>query len=250
MSSMLLPEAVRTGEIAYAFEPGRRQASICGRAENPTTDRWIANWSTGGMWRQVLRRVWVFAFAVLLMGSAYYTAAALVSKGGPEGGAPTLDGLDFVRSSRPAEYRAIEYLKERADADTVMVEAVGEWFDAGLVSRSTGVPTIVNWPHHQKQWRGVTVVLDPAGRDPADACDEMGPEKASTYLTCRELDVARIYQTSDVEEARNLLARYDVDYVYVGPREREQYGEDGLAKFDSFMATAFSDDDVVIYRAR
>ena len=207
--------------------------------------RWIANWSTGGMWRQILRRAWVFTFAALLIGSVYYSAAALVSKGEPGGRAPTLDGLDFVRTSRPAEYRAIEYLKERANADTVMVEAVGEWFDAGLVSRSTGIPTIVNWPHHQKQWRGVTVELDKT-----DGCEETDPEKASTYLTCRELDVARIYQTSDVEETRNLLALYDVDYVYVGPRERAQYGEDGLAKFDSFMATVFSDDDVVIYQVR
>ena len=211
---------------------------------------WVSNWSAGGMWRQVFRRVWVFTFAALLIGSVYYSAAALVSKGGSEGGTPTLDGLDFVRDSRPAEYRAIEYLRERADTDTVMVEAVGEWFDAGLISRSTGIPTIVNWPHHQKQWRGAAVELDPARQDPADACDEMGPERASTYLACRELDVARIYRTSDVEEAGNLLARYDVDYVYVGPRERAQYGEDGLAKFDSFMATVFSDDDVVIYQAR
>ncbi len=211
---------------------------------------WVANWSTGGAWRQVLRRVWVFTYAALLIGSIYYSAAALVSKGDPEGKTPTLDGLNFVRSSRPPEYRAIAYLKERADANTVMVEAVGEWFDAGLISRSTGVPTIINWPHHQKQWRGVTVELERTGQAPADACDELGPEKASTYLACRELDVARIYQTSDVEEARNLLALYDVDYVYVGPRERAQYGEDGLTKFDEFMATVFSDGDVVIYRVR
>ena len=206
--------------------------------------RWIANWRAGGAWRQILRRAWAFTLTTLLIGAVYYSAAALVSKGDPEGRALTLDGLGFVKSSRPAEYQAIQYLRDNADASTVMVEAVGEWFDAGLISRSTGVPTIVNWPHHQKQWRGAAVELDPA-----DACDEMGP-KASAYLACRELDVARIYQTSDVEEAGNLLARYDVDYVYVGPRERTQYGEDGLAKFDRFMATVFSDDDVVIYQVR
>ena len=148
---------------------------------------WVANWSAGGVWRQVLRRVWVFTYAVLLIGSIYYSAAALVSKGEPEGRTPTLDGLNFVRNSRPAEYRAIDYLKERADANTVMVEAVGEWFDAGLMSRSTGVPTIVNWPHHQKQWRGVTVELDLAGQNPADACNELGPEKASTYSSMQRV---------------------------------------------------------------
>ena len=211
---------------------------------------WVVNWRPGGIWRQAFHRVWVLTFAALLIGSFYYSTAALVSKGNPEGRSPTLDGLDFVRRSRPAEYRAIEYLKERADANTVMVEAVGEWFDAGMVSRSTGVPTIVNWPHHQEQWRGVTVELDSAGQYPAEVCEKMDPKEASVYLACRELDVARIYQTSDVGEARNLLARYDVDYVYVGLRERTQYGEDGLAKFETFMATVFSEDDVVIYQVR
>ena len=53
-----------------------------------------------------------------------------------------------------------------------------------------------------------------------------------------------------IEEAQNLLAKYDVDYVYVGPREREKYGTEGLAKFAStdFMEKVFSRDDVAIYR--
>ncbi|MCH7745437.1 MAG: hypothetical protein IIC84_05105, partial [Chloroflexi bacterium] len=58
------------------------------------------------------------------------------------------------------------------------------------------------------------------------------------------------YQTQDVEEARNLLTKYDVDYVYVGPREVSKYGEDGLIKFPIFMDTVFIQDDVVIYRLK
>ena len=46
-----------------------------------------------------------------------------------------------------------------------------------------------------------------------------------------------------------LLARYGVDYVYVGPRERDLYGEQGLGKFSSFMETVFSEGGVVIYHA-
>ena len=65
-----------------------------------------------------------------------------------------------------------------------------------------------------------------------------------------EQDVARIYETRDPLEARNLLAKYDVDYVYVGPRERSKHGEDGLAKFPDFMDSVFSQDNVEIYRVR
>ena len=62
--------------------------------------------------------------------------------------------------------------------------------------------------------------------------------------------MARIYQTQSAEEARNLLTKYDVDYVYVGPRELSKYGEYGLVKFPIFMDTVFSQDDVVIYRMK
>ena len=89
--------------------------------------------------------------------------------------------------------------------ESVIVEAVGEWSESGLISRSTGVPTVFNWPGHEIQWRGST-----------DAFDG------------REQDVATIYQTLDEEEAGNLFAKYDVDYVYVGPRERSKYGDEGL----------------------
>ena len=57
-----------------------------------------------------------------------------------------------------------------------------------------------------------------------------------------------IYETQDIRTAENLLSVYDVDYVYVGPRERRTYGTGGLAKFDEFMVRVFSNDDVVIYR--
>ena len=90
---------------------------------------------------------------------------------------------------------------------------------------STGIPTVLGWPGHELQWRG-----------------------SSEPFEGREQDVATIYQTKDVEEAKTLLAWYRVDYVYVGPRERESYGEDGLGKFSSFMDTVFQQDAVTVYR--
>ena len=51
-----------------------------------------------------------------------------------------------------------------------------------------------------------------------------------------------------MDQAKNLLAKYRVDYVYVGNREREQYGEEGLGKFSEFMDTVFDDGGITIYR--
>ena len=178
-------------------------------------------------WTRALTTLWAGVFIVLLAGSLYYPPAAAAGKGDLFEGDPTLDGLAFVAQSRRAEYEAIKFVKSNAGQDSAILEAVGEWFDAGLISRSTGVPTVFNWPGHQIQWRGTTEKFDG-----------------------RSEDVARIYQTSSFQEAKSLLSSYDVEFVYVGPRERQKYGTDGLAKFSLFMETVFSQDDVVIYRIK
>ena len=178
-------------------------------------------------WPRSLTTAWAGVVVVLVAGALYYPVAAAVSKGAPFGSGATLDGLAYVASSRPAEYEAIAFVRDNVDPDAGIVEAVGEWFDAGLVSRSTGVPTIFNWPGHEIQWRG-----------------------SADKFEGREADVARIYQSQDPNEVRNLLAKYDVEYVYVGPRERERYGAEGLGKFRSFMETVFSRDGVDIFRLR
>ena len=66
----------------------------------------------------------------------------------------------------------------------------------------------------------------------------------------REQDVADIYQSVDWSEAATLMDQYNVEYVYVGPRERTKYGSEGLKKFGEHMDTVFSRDDVAIYHIR
>ncbi len=168
--------------------------------------------------------LWAGVFVALAVASLYYAPAALASKGGPFGGGATLDGLTFVH---PDEREAIDYLRANAPSGAGIVEAVGEWSDAGLISRSTGIATIFNWPGHQIQWRGSTEKFDG-----------------------RAEDVALIYESSDADEAAILLRKYDVDFVYMGPRERSTYSGEGLEKFDAFMDKAFERNSVVIYKVR
>ena len=176
--------------------------------------------------RRAMTTLWAVAFAALLLGALYYAPAAAASKAGPPGGQPTLDGLAYLRYGSEAELDAIEYLRENA-ADSVILEAVGEWHDAGLISRGAGVPTPLNWPGHQAQWRG-----------------------ESALITERQSDVELAYTTLDATEARGILDRYGVDLVYVGPRERSEYGGEGLAKFAEFMDIAFREGGVTVYRLR
>ncbi len=174
--------------------------------------------------RRALTTLWACVFAALLLGALYYAPAAAASKAGPPGGQRTLDGLAYLRLGSPAEFEAIEYLRENA-GDSVMLEAVGEWHDAGLISRGAGVPTPLNWPGHQAQWRG-----------------------ASPLISERDIDVELAYRTLDASVARGILDKYGADLVYFGSRERNKYGEEGFAKFAEFMDVAFSQGGVSIYR--
>ena len=179
--------------------------------------------------QRTLSTVWAAAAIALVICGLYYPAAAAATKV-EEGGfasSPTLDGLAYVYNSRPAEYAAIEFIKNNLPEDAAILESVGEWYEAGLISRSTGVPTVYNWPGHEIQWRG-----------------------SATVIGGRQSDVAAIYTTSDPDQARNLLLKYDVDYVYVGPRERLAHDGPGLDKFPEFMDTVFQQDDVTIYKLR
>ena len=188
---------------------------------------WVSSRPTLRGRKRALSTLWAISAVALLSGSLYYTAAAFVSKSKDSTQAVTLNGLAFVEESNPAEYMAIRYIKDNVSPDAAILEGVGEWFDSGLISRSTGIPTIYNWPGHQLQWRG------------------QSPE-----FVRRERDVATIYQTDDLEEARELLAKYDMEYVYIGPRERNKYGGPGLDKFPEFMDTLFRQDDVALYGLR
>jgi uncharacterized membrane protein len=75
----------------------------------------------------------------------------------------------------------------------------------------TGLPTVLGWDWHQQQQRarfGSTVAL-------------------------RQADVREFYTTADLQRARDILERYDVEYVIVGDVERNFYPGGGLQKFDS-----------------
>jgi len=174
---------------------------------------------------------WVWGFAVVLMvvGSAYYSVGAVLDRTGILNqnhtlADNTLDGLSFVQSQDPGEYAAILWLRDDAGFGRI-VEAVGDdYSDYGRISASTGFPTLLGWKGHELQWRGTSLPFQG-----------------------REEDVERIYESSDPAEVKLLLEQYQVRYVYLGRRERSDYGGANLAGFGNLLRTAFEQDGVIIY---
>ncbi len=170
---------------------------------------------------------WSLCGAVLVLAGLSYTVPAIVSKTDGFRGQPTLDGTRYVAQWRPDDYAAIQWLRENAPIDAVMVEAPGgSYSEYNWVSAHTGIPTLLGWGGHELQWRGSYEI--PGRREP---------------------DIQQIYQSTNAQTTRALLMNYGIDYVYVGRLERQKYGVSPavMQTFDTLMDRVFEQGQVIIY---
>ena len=188
---------------------------------------------------------WRGLLILLLGGSLVYTVMAIpvrVNERFPSAWPPrgTLDGTAYMTTAiyywpdaeHPIELKydreAIEWLWHHVEGTPVIAEAPLAFYrEGGLrVASYTGLPTIVGaHEREQRPW------------------DQVGP---------REEDAAALYTTTDVDQARTILERYRVRYIYVGQLERVAYPGPGLDKFDRLvqdgtLAHVFHNERVDIY---
>jgi uncharacterized membrane protein len=174
-------------------------------------------WLPGGY-----RRVWLAGTAMLAAGTAVWPVVALSARLSANEAGPTLDGMRWLERQQPGDARAIDWLRAHVGGAPVVLEAVGEGGLHARVATFTGLPTVIGWPGHERQWN------HPAGTRPKD--------------------VASIYRTTDAGEARGLLARYRVRYVVLGSVERAEYPGPGLEKFATIASPVFSSAGTAVYR--
>ncbi|WP_135805212.1 DUF2298 domain-containing protein [Halorussus marinus] len=136
----------------------------------------------------------------------------------------TLDGLAYLDDRHADEGEAIRWL-DRKSGQPHVVTAPGRspysW--SSPVPSLTGLPAVVGWVYQEGVYRG------------------------STVAERRAEDVDLIYRGQWSDRAE-LLKRYDVEYVYVGPLEREAYADENL-DFGRYpgIEPAFRNDGVVVY---
>ena len=148
------------------------------------------------------------------LATALYLPAMAVSRGRDEGQFVGLDAVTYLQRVDPGRYATIEWAREHLHARSdVILEAVSESYTAGnMVSAATGVPTLLGWPNHERQWR--RSVPEDERRRAVDAIYAGGASSAS-------LEVAR---------------RFGVTYVYIGREERAAYGTNVAARFAAWPA--------------
>ncbi|MBM4402358.1 MAG: hypothetical protein FJ044_03885 [Candidatus Cloacimonetes bacterium] len=139
-----------------------------------------------------------------------------------------LDGTRFLEIYFPSDAKAIDWLNGNVSGQPTIVEAVGESYtDYARVCSNTGIPAVLGWPVHEWLWRGS---YDEAGR--------------------RTADIQTLYETDSVATARELLRKYQVDYVYVGGMEKEKYKELKVGKFEELGEVVYENEEVRIYKVK
>lgn len=134
----------------------------------------------------------------------------------------TLNGSDYLDRYNPEEMEAIRWLQDAPYG--VVAEAVGGSYSGyARAATHSGLPNVLGWPGHESQWRG--------------GASEMGS---------REPDLERLFRARDWEEARAILEKYEIRYVFIGSLERGAYrAEDDL--FQRHLKPVFRNASVAVY---
>lgn len=138
----------------------------------------------------------------------------------------SLDGTAYLQTLYPSDYAAIEWLNATVTGQPVMLEAQGDSYtDYARVSANTGLPTVLGWTVHEWLWRGSYDIPAP-----------------------RITDVKTVYETKDSTLAKQLLHKYNIQYVFIGALEFQKYPALDEAKFKQLGRLVFQNGNTRIYR--
>ncbi|MGH2616886.1 MAG: DUF2298 domain-containing protein, partial [Thermomicrobiales bacterium] len=114
-----------------------------------------------------------------------------------------LDGLAYAEEISPDEVAAIRWLARNAQTGDVVLEAAGcsylpfDRLPFNRVSAFTGIPTVIGWAGHERQWRA-------------------GQPAHIAGIDARQATVSDMY----ADPSSPLFADHSVDWLFVGDYER------------------------------
>lgn len=166
---------------------------------------------------------------ILILAALSYPVFASYSRSDNFKNIPTLDGSAYFAREYTNEYNAIMWLNT-LNGTPVVLQSPGNTYRVNThVTAFTGLPTVIGWAGHEKNWRNRVQTIDE-----------------------RWEDVPKVYMSSDLRTVNKILDKYQVEYIYVGGVEEERYGGPDVKKlFDNNPGTfelVYFNPNVHIYR--
>ncbi|NLM10511.1 MAG: hypothetical protein GX213_07015 [Clostridiaceae bacterium] len=137
-----------------------------------------------------------------------------------------LDGLAFLEKEYPYDYELIYWLRENVQGQPVVLEANGDSYTKNCrISMATGLPTIQGWYTHEWLWRGDRNAVE-------NRIDE----------------VKKIYESDDIDETKELIQKYNVEYIVIGKLEYDKFPDLKEGKLISLGTVVFERPDIKLIK--
>ncbi len=192
-----------------------------------------------------LLKLWLGILSFLIVSVFLFTVTASVDKVTDRISRDTpltLDGMAFMKYSTYFEndvvldlsqdYAAIKWMQENIKGTPTIVEAnLPEYRWGNRYTIYTGLPGVLGWNWHQRQQRAIN---------------------PSEWVTNRVDDINNFYSLADLDNAKNFINKYRVDYIILGRLEKAVYPEEGLEKFfdmeNNLWEVAYQSEDTQILK--
>jgi YYY domain-containing protein len=198
-------------------------------------------------WPGWLNNTWQVVVSILIFCTALFPLLAgtdkirdRISATAPH----TLDGAAYMATSvfndngviidLNQDYEGIQWMQKNIKDSPLIVEAnTVEYRWGSRYTIYTGLPGVVGWNWHQRQQRAAV---------------------PSTIVTDRVDEIKKFYETTDLDQAKAFIAKYNVSYMVVGQLENLYYPGPGLLKFlensGKLWDPVFQNDTTTIYQVR
>ena len=133
-----------------------------------------------------------------------------------------------IKDLLPEDFKAIEWIRNNVDRNKIIVESTklgNSYSTSSRISTFTGNPTVIGWIYHEWIWR--------ANKD----------YSIPQELNDRNNDVSNLYQAKDSVTARNIIDKYNIDYIYIGQLEYNTYKDINTKLLLSLGEKVFSSSD-------
>lgn len=161
-----------------------------------------------GVVRRLLVGISLFTFCLTLLypiNAVKGWYGNIFDKNGYQG----IDATQFMKEDFKDDYLATKWLNDNVSGTPVVLESNGySYTDHQRVSVITGLPTVFGWYTHEQLWK--------SGPDTTDNI-------VTSQLNERASDIETIYTSLDINLVLELIDKYEISYIYVGPLEEEKY---------------------------
>ncbi|MFL2664698.1 MAG: hypothetical protein ACJ0G8_01850, partial [Dehalococcoidia bacterium] len=133
---------------------------------------------------------------------------------------PNLSSIEHLENNKN-KIDLIRYLKQYYNHDDVLIESYGQSYsNNNIIPSESRIPTVLGWIGHELQWRSnQEEVLD------------------------REKDINTFYETDDINQINNIINKYSITIIILGPNEIEKYNLYNLQNFLRISEIIYENDE-------